>query len=290
VTARPLVHIFCDANETIGYGHVRRSLTLASRLEEDGFNVRLTGLSDGARRLLPPESQAAVDSQIVLFDSHVGIDCRIRDAVARRATTITLDWFGATLPHINIAVYAHTPVRSTVKSYVGFEYVLIRSEILEVPRKAFSGRAERVVVVIGGSDVLGLGQEAAQHLYATGLDVTLIQGPLAHNIRASTQYRTLLDPPNFAALLADCDWVVTNGGGCMFEALYLEKPTYVLPQNDAERRIAEFARQQGGVLGIGLQDLRKFSADELRTVCETATRLVDGGGARRISNIITGFL
>lgn len=86
------------------------------------------------------------------------------------------------------------------------------------------------------------------------------------------------------------DWVVTNGGGCLFEAVFLGKAAYVLPQTEAELRVASCFYEKGAILGIGINGIRDFNDDEIDQVHRNCLGLVDGNGARRISEIVRGLL
>lgn len=287
---RPLVEIFCEGNEKVGYGHIRRSSTLAARLERDGVDVRVGGLSGNARRMLPPPKHTGRAARVVIFDSLFGIDNQIRAAHERGQITVALDWFGETIPNVNVAVYPHGEVRATREAYIGFEYILVREEIALHPRRQPDGRTNRVLVLLGGGDLLGQGHEASRYLRDHGLEVTLVQGPLARNTEEDAGYRVLVNPTELPQLLASCDWAVTNGGGCLFEALCLGKAVFVLPQSDAEMKIALFVQERGAALGIGLDSLRKVHSDELGPVAECGVKLIDGRGAERVSAIIRGQL
>jgi spore coat polysaccharide biosynthesis predicted glycosyltransferase SpsG len=292
VTGRALVEIFCDGSDSIGYGHIRRSRTLAAHLERSGCEVRLSGLSSASRGLLPAPSIAAAGREpaVTVFDAPAGIDERIRLCSDRGARTVALDWFGAAVPDVNIAIYAHGEVRSKLGSHVGFEYVLIREEIVSVARQSASGKSDRVLIVIGGGDRLGQAHHAARALARMGLQVTLVQGPLARSTKRAEGYEVLVDPPQLPRLLAGCDWVVTNGGGCFFEACCLGKAALVLPQTDAEWKIARYAQDRDAVLGAGFDAVRAYSPLEVARVSDKSARLVDGQGAGRVSAIVMGLL
>jgi len=287
---RPLVEILCEGNDRVGYGHIRRSLTLAARLERDGMDVRIQGLSEEASRWLSVPMFAGRSAGIQIFDSPCAIDDRIREAHACGQVSVALDWFGETVPDVNIAVYPHGEVRGTREVHVGFEYILIREEIASFHGASATHGAKRVLVFLGGGDLLNQGHETARQLSRQGLDVTLVQGPLAVNKDAGDGYRVLVNPTDLPQLLAASDWAVTNGGGCLFEAMCMGKAAFVLPQTEAEMKIARFAEERGAVLGIGLGGLREFDCKELGAIAERGANLVDGRGASRVSSIVRNLI
>jgi spore coat polysaccharide biosynthesis predicted glycosyltransferase SpsG len=290
MTKLPLVEIFCEGNEFVGYGHIRRSITLANRLKKDGVDVRLIGISESARLMLPLSKPINNKACVAIFDSHFGIDNHLLEAKKKGQITITLDWFGKTIPDVNIAVYPHEEVRATQIAYVGFEYILVRDEIALLPRSKTSAMNENVLIVLGGADVLGQGHLVARYLSDKGLNVTLVQGALAKAKQMELGFNVRINPPELPELLKSCDWAVTNGGGCLFEALALGKAAYILPQTDAEMKIASFVLGKGAALGIGFDGLRQFDSNEINQVQKNGETLIDGRGAHRISAIIKGLL
>ena len=286
----PIVEIFCDGNENIGFGHIRRSSALAAYLEKENVPVRLIGLSEAASKIIPKSLATGYKAKIAVFDTLVGIDDQIAKAKAENKITVTLDWFGKTIPDVNIVVYPHSQVRAAKESYVGFEYIIIRDEMVTLDRNPSSVRCNKVMICLGGGDLLGQSFEVADLLYNHGFDVTLVQGPLARKKTGNTRFPLMVNPSNFPELLNSCDWAVTNGGGCFFEALYLGKPAFVLPQTDLEWKIAIFAREHNAILGAGLHNLYGYEPQEFEQTSTCGMKLVDGQGLDRIAAIIKNLL
>ena len=287
MSGQSLVEIFCDGNDQVGFGHIRRCLALAAKLRNENISVRLTGLSETAKKNLPvPEDEQAKGS-IAVFDSLAGIDKNIQNANEQGQLTITLDWFGETVPDINIVVFPHSEVRANIATYIGFEYIIIRDEITVIPKTTQHKSNKKVLICLGGGDLLEQAADAADMLSDRGFEVTLIQGPFAKKRKvASKKYTTHINPANYSELLANCDWTVVNGGGCFFESLCLGKPSFVLPQTELEMRIALFAQQKNTVLGIGLRQLNSFEPVQLDKVAQNGIKLLDGCGLERITAII----
>jgi spore coat polysaccharide biosynthesis predicted glycosyltransferase SpsG len=284
------VDIICDGDERIGYGHIRRSLALAEQLEKDGLAVRLVGLSEQAIRALPAVDSSDEPASVVIFDAPRGIEEHIDSVVNNGQACITLDWFGEAVPDVNIAIYPHGELRARRMSYTGFEYIIIRDEIIAQRGAASVGSGKKVLVCLGGGDLLHQAHQAASKLSEQGLDVVLVQGPLAADTTEDDKFQVLVSPAGLPGLMASADWLVTNGGGCLFEALCLGKAVVVLPQTDQETKIAAYAAEKSTLLGIGMDALRQYGSDELMAVMGRGDNLVDGRGAERISQIVRGLL
>ena len=286
----PLVEIVCDGNEQIGYGHIRRSTALALHLKKNNIHVRLMGLSEAARERLPVLHDSDQDASVIVLDSFQGLDPYIIKAREKGQINITLDWFGNTVPDINIVVYPHQKVNASLSKYIGFEYIILRHEITNKLPVDSTGGTKKVLVCLGGADILNQGHKTAAFLSSKGFDTTLVQGPFAKNQSQDDNFKVVTDPPDLPLLLTETEWVVTNGGGCFFEALYLGKPAFVLPQTEFEHRIAKYAEEHNAVLGIGIKELKDYVPHGLKSVSKNGRKLIDGHGLDRIVRIIEGKL
>ena len=97
-------------------------------------------------------------------------------------------------------------------------------------------------------------------------EVTLIQGPFARNKSLSQDYEVLINPPNLPDLIKNAGWVVTNGGGSLFEAMYLGKAALALPQSKEELSIADYMLAKSAILGLGLDRIEYFESLEIRDI------------------------
>lgn len=285
-----VVEIVCDGNAKIGFGHIRRSMTLAEQLTRDGVDVRIVGLSEASRYHLGSVRNAKGKAPIRIFDTPDLTDREILSTQARGQIAVTLDWFGHALPDINIVIYPHNEVKALKQYYVGFDYIMIRSDVLALRSLKLVDRTDEVLIVLGGADLLGQGHSAANRLAQKSFRVTLVQGPLSKNRSIASNYAVAVNPINLPNLMRNCSWAVTNGGSCLFEAMCLGKATLVLPQTPAEQRIADFVQAKDSILGIGLEISSSFTAAQLNAVGERARKAVDGLGASRVSSIVRGLV
>lgn len=281
-----IIDIVCDGNAQIGLGHIRRCQTLARQLEQNGAVVRLRVLSQDPFMSLPVGKVSDPVAQVLVIDVPYW-PSRWVD-VAREAGTIVvgLDWFGAIAVDVNIVIYPHREVRSRVASHVGVSFVMLRDEITSPPNRRTLNGSTNVLVLLGGGDFLGQGHISAQRLTEAGLNVTLVQGPLARDQSLAAGYKVFVNPPDLPDLLLQCDWTVTNGGTSMFESLYSHKPTYVLPQTEAEERVSASLAHTGALLGVGLSNLRAFSQGELHRAHKCCHGVIDGVGVRRVAQLV----
>ncbi len=293
-----VVEIRCDGNPQIGFGHVRRCITLKDRLEKDGYLVNLFGMSGESQDLidsfLPLNYNNHKSNDLIILDGPISVvDEHLLKVRERGIPSVVLDYFGSIDADYNILIFAHHQYRAKKKAYVGYEYTMIRDEILSIKRKRFPQKMEDnfVLVTIGGGDILGHGHLAAKYLAELGLDVVLASGPLRNcmDIEGDLPYRVSKTPIEFTKLFSRCDWVVTNGGGTLFEALYLNKLVFVLPQTKAEERIAFDMYEKQMIIGIGLENLSLELKNRSNNI-NIGEKIIDGQGSSRISKIISEIL
>ena len=194
------IQIYCDGGIKSGYGHISRSKALCDFLKTKGLESSLCGISDESNYLIGDNCYENKNANIVILDSHRNINELIKKERNNNKTTITLDWFGKESPDYNIIVYPHTKPKSRIQSYIGFEYVIIRDEILHL-RKTQKIK-NKALVCIGGGDLLNQGHLASEYLYKKGFDVTLIIGKSGKKFSGRKRYKVLNNPNNFSELLS----------------------------------------------------------------------------------------
>ena len=125
-------------------------------------------------------------------------------------------------------------------------------------------------------------------IYSKGFKVTIISGP-TNNFK-STRFNTLVNPINFAKILSRSEVIITNGGGTMFESIFLKKITIALPQTAQEMNISKYALNYGSIFGIGLKSINEIDELKIKNFSFPNKDLVDGRGANRIFKIIDNLL
>jgi spore coat polysaccharide biosynthesis predicted glycosyltransferase SpsG len=280
------IQIYCDGGSKTGFGHISRSKALSNYLSSKGLNSFIIGITKEANGLIGDDAYENKDAQIIVLDSHRNLDKLIIRERKKNKIIITLDWFGYEKPDYNIVIYPHTKPRSTIKNFIGFKYIIIRDEIqLLKNTKKIKNKA---LICVGGGDLLNQSQLAAEYLNQKGFDVTLVVGPIYKKLLETKNYKVLINPKNFAELLASSSLVVTNGGGCMFESIFLNIPTCVLPQTEFEKNVSDLALKSNAILGSGINFIKTLKIREINFNYQQD--LIDGLGKYRIFKIIDNIL
>ncbi len=287
------IAIICDGDSSYGYGHIRRSQTIFQHLAEQHINAAIFALSDTGKSLLKPSSKTLPDAKVYLIDTPYAIDELTNALLAKNCQIVGLDYQGKVALSFAIYTFIHPQQNISAPYSSGFEYCIIRQEFKKLSRQEARSN-KHVLVTIGGADINNQGIEISNYLRQLGAEVQLVLGPLADTEQGKaidTNVTVIRSPENFPELLNSCDWLVCNGGGTLFEARFLRKPSFVIPQTDAEYRVAQALATKNELLGLGIEALMQQS--ELFTVAQLQTTkdsCIDGLGVTRIQDKLLEFL
>lgn len=299
------VAILTEAGPVIGYGHLGRCVALYDAFEREGVRPRLVvrgapdsgSLVAGGQRLEMGEwlEEHGLDEHldrvaIAVVDSYEAPEPAC-EAIARAVEVVL--WLDDTCCFeypagivLNGAVRADTLpyARRTGVSYLlGPRYQPLRREFWQPPPRATRERIERALVVFGGSDVRGLGQQVAE---------ALIRSAVAPSVE-------LVDGSYTASGMRDAmeaaDIAVSAGGQTLFELAAMGVPTVAITVADNQREnvagweAAGFVRSAGmwddpGVVDRAVETARGFlGADARQRAAESGSIAVDGMGALRVA-------
>lgn len=289
--------IICYGDSQNGFGHIRRAVSLLNFLSEENKAIKIVGFSDESKRLLGSLVSAnkilnydlhKIKKSNIVIDSPLNFDDLLAMLKKAGNKIITMDYFGELEPDINIVIYPHETVRG-VRTYVGFDYVIIREEFLELLKNKKQQSNNSAVISLGGGDVLEQSTKAAKKLLEIGYNPIIIYGP-TKNEKTITQINgvtSLLNPKNYPELIFEADFIISNCGGCMFESLFLNKPTFLLPQTSKEMSIAKvLSKSEKLIIGMGLENLPLIDRNKIAVKNSPHDSVIDGEGLRRISNIL----
>ena len=265
-----------DGGLTSGIGHLRRSRALLDICEDMGIISRF---------FLPSEFTPKCSRYL----THVWIDLPypIPETLSNSLDSssqkiVALDPSSRGPFDLEIFVVNHGNAPKSGNVCVGLEYAIIRPEIL-AERDSIVNNG-KVLVCLGGADVREVGSEVIQRLASGGVQSTWVLGPHAAEPTCVQEgIETFRNPDHFSHLLSQCSWAITNGGATAMELMFLGKPVHVLPQTNAEARLARLFLRDKAILGIGFEELNiRPSSVTLEKVGRNARTLIDGQGARRI--------
>lgn len=260
----------------IGNGHFIRTKNLFIKFKSKNFKVKL--IVNNISEILKYKEY------LLIYDSPKSNYKTLNKLSNLGIKIICFDWFYKFKPYINISIFPHKRVLSLYKSYVGIKYINIRSELFSLKKKNINNN--KILIVLGSGDKRKQTDKISRFLVEQGLEISVVKGKYSELTKSNKKIRIYFNPKNFLKLLNDHEYIITNGGTCLFEANYLGKKIFVLPQTKREEKIAKLFFQNKSILGYGLNDL-KNNYSKLFYKDKKTNTIVDGKGIKKIYKIIS---
>lgn len=316
----------CTANDRVGFGHLRRCLTVAGLLAARGFRpVFAAGLLDEAAQALlkkhlpaarlgdafEPTPLAVLDC---MFDPQDPEACDrefVARVAARHRRTVFVTSAVTVPPDLPVdAVVGHLldPVANPAYAlHRGLEWAPVApaAAAWRTAPRDFPDPPRRVLVAFGNwADPAGLFlalEALTQTGWTTRLQVLLPPALRSHREAARAraaglEVEWLRDVPNLFPLLAGADLVVGSYGNLTFEALALGVPTVIVAIKPFMRAYAERLARSGAVVNAGAvgtltpaglaHQLAALTAAARERLSRTGRALVDGGGLDRLARLV----
>ena len=321
----PLV-IFTEGGARCGFGHVTRCSALYDEALVCGLDPRFVVNGDeealrviGERRVelvdwryeafvrtrLAPESFAVVDSYLADREVYGWIS-----AACRRALYID-DNQRMAYPAgvvVNPSLYGHMleyPQTPGVSYLLGPQYVILRPEFRQLLPWVLRTELQRVLVTLGGADVLNLTPRIVRVLneHFPGLEKHVVIGPGFTNlseIETEGNERVVLhhqpDAARMRDLMLTCDLAVSAAGQTVHELLATGLPFVAIEVVDNQRNNIQGLLRIGGTM-VQVLRTEEFGESRLLTALQilmgqatprASENALDGKGAERILAELVG--
>lgn len=324
----PQLWIRADGDARTGSGHLMRCLALAQHWRDRGGRVTLVtrcsipALLDRYRRegcevealggsdtSWVPRAHSAEDW--LVLDGY-DLDEAEQQRWCRRGFRLLAIDDLAHLPHYSAELIVNQNLHATGAVYPAGEntqilrgpaYALLRREFVRRARCAFTvqERVRRVVVTFGGTDPAGLGMKMATAAAEAGnWEVVLAGGMVPPSGAAHPRVRMVTDVDDMADLLSRADIAIAAAGTTSWELAFLGIPSLLVAVADNQRPLARELHARGAAMGF--EDAAEATPDRIagdlqclaaspearRKMSETASALVDGAGAERVTAAMLG--
>jgi UDP-2,4-diacetamido-2,4,6-trideoxy-beta-L-altropyranose hydrolase len=293
---------------------------IESRLREQGFDVARIDGEPGS-----PADAAATLELVGQRDATVVIDgyrfsAAFQDAIYRRVgATLVVDDFGQ-IGSYRANLILDQNLGATENAYLdrphgcrllmGPKYIMLRREFLDAGgREPTVNRTVRsILVTTGGADIGGLAARILEALEQVPgrFEITVVIGGAAPgnetrdppDANGRHRVRTVVNATDMSTLMGTSDVVISAAGSTAWELAHLGIPAVLgVVADNQEEAAAAVARCGAAVVfdgrpGSAIDDIRRAVStvidDHSRRVVmsETARRLVDGHGVRRVVDAI----
>jgi len=274
------VEIICDGNPQVGYGHINRTYNLAKEYQRYGIEVIYRTINGTDNKYLPKNFSSDLNPDILLIDVPQNAEKIIKNYL-NKIPVCALDYFShEVIPDLVISIHEHDSTIPKGKRLHGFEYFIIRKDILNL-KSPLNHKQDNIIIMLGGGDILNLSVPIAEKLSLTYKNIVIIKGPFAKNIPTSSKYDVYHSPKNLPELIKKSNWAITNGGGSLFEMLYLGIPVWAIAHTKMEETIIKLLQEKNCLLGTE-KNIDIFTIDDMKIASTNGQKLIDGKGTQRI--------
>lgn len=318
-----LVAVRTTASRDIGFGHLRRCLTLATELSRRGAEVAfwLTGDERGVEEAKamgfdavaidggtePARTLALVGKhapRIVVVDDYAVDEAFFRALRGRGATVLAVDDLADRVLEVDVVLNGNMngpalPYRAPgARLLLGPRYAMLREGFRGVPPRETSPRPGRVLVTMGGADPLDLTAAAMRAVAAAVPEarIDVVVGPLFRASVDTPSAKATLhrSPPDLASLMREADLAVSAGGQTLYELAACGVPAVAIRVAENQRgNIAALAAAPTLVAAEPTEEAIRIAVGRLtgdralrRTMSETGRREVDGQGVVRVADAL----
>ncbi len=302
------VSILTEGGRGVGFGHLTRCLSLCQAFEEKGITPEFIINGDDSildllkRRVykkfnwLQEEKRLlglVGDVDIVVIDSYLAkkaLYSRIFRTHKKCLLVMMDDYKRIDYPEgivVNPSIYGDKLdylKKKGVRYLLGKDYIILRKEFWDLPKKVINKNLENIVVTLGGMDCSSL--------------ICRMQGPLRENFDLNLNIiepkKKFMSANKIRFLMFRCDACISGSGQTTYELARIGVPNIGICLSENQRINAEMLRKKGVMEYIGghkdrdlLKNLglaiEKLSSQKIRIKMSMAgRRLVDGQGPRRI--------
>lgn len=197
--------------------------------------------------------------------------------------------------------------RNGCKLLLGTQYLLLRREFVEWTgwRRMWPADVKRALVSIGGSDPTGFTGVLMSNKGLAALATTFLFGGSARDggsLQGRANAELLKDEPDMPKLMSRSDITVLCAGGTLWESLFMGCATVSFSRNSTQDSVLQDLQSMGAARWMGRiesYDPARLSevVEELalsesvrKRMYEAGKKIVDGGGAQRVVEILRNEL
>lgn len=312
---------FIKAGYEAGFGHLRRSLAIASGLKAKGKSVCfLVNGDDAPMKTLREKgfkayrfSKTALklfDPKVAVIDQKGDVSRQVQELRARGSKICLIDNTSKARLISDVVIFPVSHFKDNLswkgfkgKKYVGAKYFPLNNEFLKA--KPVRHKDFTILITMGGSDPNRLSSKVAAALRSLDakFKAVIVLGAASKNqsIPKDKRFTVIKDPKNMAQLMAQSDIAVTAFGTTLYELAYMGVPALIISNYKKERDEIETFENLGTSTFLGyfksvsdisildavnhLMNSRKY----VLRLSRNGKKLIDGKGTARIVKILDGI-
>lgn len=306
------IFIRADGGETIGLGHIMRTLVLAKELEKNNLVTYVCldekQFSKGAELVLQmgiPVIKIKEEKDILMYSGDIIIVDKYKlqeeyykDLKATFTKVVSIDdnceldyYYSDIIINQNIYASELTYKSSTeTKLLLGSNYVMMRNEFREKKAITVKENIEDILITLGGSDANNITEILIKELLHSRYKLHIIVGNAFTNYEDLKKYSSenieLYRNAKMSEVMSKCDLAITAYGSTIYELCYMGIPSLGIEVADNQKRLKETLNENGIIVelrfGSILEQIQNLDYKKRMRLSFSMSKLVDGKGIKRI--------
>ena len=280
--------IFAPASSTFGGGHAIRMAALAKVLVKSEHNIMLFN------ELMSFETYVNQVNKktLIIIDVPPKLNHDFAFLCKNHLVRVGYEYSGELEVDYNIVPFAFKSRHFMASKvlYSGLEFLILRPEIKQKSSKRMSQIID-VVVSLGAGDTLVKAKEIRKKILSEykDFDVKIILGKYAGNTNNNNNEEYIInDPINYYDIINSANYIVTNAGTTLVEAIYLNKKILAWPQNELELEFASYLKELYEFKVIN-EFTNSFNLNKIvatKILGKNSVNKLDGEGVARVRKLV----
>lgn len=287
------IAIRADGGNTIGMGHIMRTLVLAKELSKtnETFYICRTDnpLTDKYKGGIEKIKASGFEAKFIRED-HVLEDLKdiSSDLLITDSYDVNEEYFNETknifhktayiddmnLYYFNVdylinqnvhAVDLKYRVNENTKLLLGAQYIMLRDEFRNIPAKIITEKPHNIMITVGGADPFNITEKVINYVRDLNYKFHVVIGPSFRNIDYLKKYENdkikLYFNANICELMQKCDIAISASGSTLYEFAASGVPALTIIIAENQKKIAK--KMEGLGLTINLGWYNELNKDSL---------------------------
>ncbi|MDP4176900.1 MAG: UDP-2,4-diacetamido-2,4,6-trideoxy-beta-L-altropyranose hydrolase [Bacillota bacterium] len=324
------IAIRADGGSNIGFGHIMRTLVLAKELSKindvfyicrvdnylsDKYKIGIEKVKSQGfvvktiREDFLLEDLKSIKADLLITDSYDIDEEYFNETKKVFSKTAYIDdmnlyYYNVDFlinPNIDAADFKYK-VNDNTKLIVGSQYIMLRDEFINVPKKYINYKIHDIMITVGGADPYHVTEKILTYVKLLDYNFHVVVGPSFDKENLLKNFEgdkiSMYYNANMFEIMNKCDLAISACGSTLYELASCGVPTLGLILADNQQEIANKMDELSMIKNLGwynklskdifLQSLISLCNDYVTRseLSNNAKKTVDGNGAKRIVEVI----